>query len=526
MSARWFYRVNGQEYGLTEIALLHARQAAGTLTGVIEVRRDASATWQRLSDVNVTVPSDLDKGTAPVTEAVQTGDDDPDWFYRLAGQDLGPLSFRELTELAQQGGLTADDEIKRGIDGRYRRAGSIGRLMAAMPYAEPEQIRRVASTLSPAAVTSVAAAPSTASPVPPSLQYQPSALQPAWFAGIRGVEYGPLSLVQLSQMLAVGQISAYDFVRYGTYGGWLPASPTIEQTLAPLVEVVSAPQPADVAAHVGVTAASTSIVASATPARATSGAFPQRDGITQPAPTTPAPETVVAKHAPAPADPPPVAATRIPVSPKVESPPKVEPVTQTNPVSTPAAVAARVPESRSASTTSNESPRLAAASAPPSAASPVKRPTSQYESGGSWLDQFSLKSPVTAALIALIVVGAGYGLLQLLPMTGAERAKLETLQQILAEFRRHRDEKAADGEWNAFVEKASQKLAPIVKELEVTASRKRPVQQELLWAARDRGREMLREARQKPSASEEEFEAHLKRAAFRLGLGPDPDVGG
>lgn len=524
MSAPWYYRVNGQEFGLTEIALLKAGQAAGTLTGVIEVRRNAAAAWQRLSDV--TSPSDLDAAAAPARDAVQTGDEDPDWFYRLAGQDLGPLSFRELTELAQQGGLTADDEIKRGIDGRYRRAGSIGRLMAAMPYAEPQQIRHVASTPSPAIATPVTGAPSTASTVPPSLQYQPSALQAAWFAGIRGVEYGPLSLVQLSQMLTTGQIGVYDFVRYGPYGAWLPASPTIEQALAPLVEATPKSQPPVAAIQAGVPATSPPFVTSVAPARVTSVVVPQSDAISRPAPNPPAPETPAVNQAPSPAVPVTVAATAEPESPKVDSPTKSDRSIQTGPAAPPAAVVARALESRGASTMSNESPRPAAASGPQGVASPVKRPSSQYDSGGSWLDQFSLKSPVTAALIVLIVVGAGYGLLQLIPMTGAERAKLETLQQILAEFRRHRDEKAADAEWNAFLEKASQKMAPIVKELEITASRKRPVQQELLWAARDRGRDMLRDARQKPTASEEEFEAHLKRAAFRLGLGPDPDAGG
>jgi hypothetical protein len=57
-----------------------------------------------------------------------------EWFCRLGDQDLGPLSFDELLKYAELEQLSADDEVKLGEHGKWRRVGSIGRLMAAMPY--------------------------------------------------------------------------------------------------------------------------------------------------------------------------------------------------------------------------------------------------------------------------------------------------------------------------------------------------------------------------------------------------------
>ncbi len=513
MDAPWFYRVNGREFGPIAAAALRAQHEAGTLGGDVEVRRDGDARWQSLSDALGS--SARAAATAATTNAAQSGDDELHWFYRLAGQELGPLTFRELTELAQQGGLTADDEIKCGVDGRYRRAGSIGRLMAAMPYLEPERIQRVLSTLGTDPSVAVAEPTLASAPAPQSPPYQAAAMQPLWFAGIRGVEYGPLSLVQLSQMLAAGQITVYDFVRYGPYGGWLPASPTIEQSLASLVEVAPALQPVAIVDKPEPVATPRPTVPAPVPTAPAQESRPQLASSVavlatpRPDPTPPDPTPAVL---------PPAATTPLHETAKAESVPQ----TAARPAPL---VVVKAPEPRPAAATPATTPRAVATPAPPPAMSPAKRSSASSSSGGGWLDQVSLKSPASMVLIALVVIGAGYGMLQFLPTSGGDRAKLETLQQILAEFRRHREEKSAEGEWTAFLAKTNQTLAPIVKELDATASR-RPIKQELLWAARDRGPEMLSDARQQPSSSEEKFESHLKRAAFGLGLGPDPDAGG
>ncbi|OYW10751.1 MAG: hypothetical protein B7X34_04245, partial [Acidobacteriia bacterium 12-62-4] len=132
MDVQWYCRIDGQELGPLDTAALSELREAGTIGDATDVRRDGIDEWRHLSEALAEIS--MDPAAKPDTESSQAGDDEFHWFYRLAGQDLGPLTFRELTDLAKQGVLTADDEVKCGAQGRYRRAGSIGRLMAALPY--------------------------------------------------------------------------------------------------------------------------------------------------------------------------------------------------------------------------------------------------------------------------------------------------------------------------------------------------------------------------------------------------------
>lgn len=59
------------------------------------------------------------------------------WIYRIGGQELGPVTFQELVELAKQSRLSADDQIRLHGSRLWRRAGSIGRLMAVFPFEVP-----------------------------------------------------------------------------------------------------------------------------------------------------------------------------------------------------------------------------------------------------------------------------------------------------------------------------------------------------------------------------------------------------
>ncbi|MDB5346342.1 MAG: hypothetical protein JWP89_4719 [Schlesneria sp.] len=77
------------------------------------------------------------------------------WMYRAFQQEFGPLSFENLIELAKIGTITADDEVKMGLDGKWRRAGSIGRLVAVLPFAAPT---KPASTAKPKSTDSLPAA--------------------------------------------------------------------------------------------------------------------------------------------------------------------------------------------------------------------------------------------------------------------------------------------------------------------------------------------------------------------------------
>ena len=50
------------------------------------------------------------------------------WFYRMFGQDFGPVAFGELKELAELGSIASDDEVRNAGSSDWVTAGSIGEL--------------------------------------------------------------------------------------------------------------------------------------------------------------------------------------------------------------------------------------------------------------------------------------------------------------------------------------------------------------------------------------------------------------
>ncbi len=57
-----------------------------------------------------------------------------EWYYSVGGFEMGPVSFEDLVALAQSQQIAAEDRVKAGVDGKWRAVGSIGRLMAVLPF--------------------------------------------------------------------------------------------------------------------------------------------------------------------------------------------------------------------------------------------------------------------------------------------------------------------------------------------------------------------------------------------------------
>jgi hypothetical protein len=62
------------------------------------------------------------------------------WIYRSLGREFGPLPFEIIVKLTKSGTITAETEIKLGTDGKWRVAGSIGRLVAVLPFTPTRQV--------------------------------------------------------------------------------------------------------------------------------------------------------------------------------------------------------------------------------------------------------------------------------------------------------------------------------------------------------------------------------------------------
>lgn len=123
---------------------------------------------------------------------------------------------------------------------------------------------------------------------------------------------------------------------------------------------------------------------------------------------------------------------------------------------------------------------------------------------------------VGGALVAVLLIG---GWMFMPASKGADIARLQELEKLLADFRKTREEK---GNWQEFEAAAEKVTKPIIADLKGTANRKTPAKQCMLWAAKDSLPRMLSTARDKPGPDETEFENHLQEASRILGVGNPP----
>lgn len=522
-SSDWMYRLFGEEFGPVDQATLQSLYDHGTLGDADEVRRVNSPRWVPYSRALL-----VEETHEPEAITPSDPDQEPAWFYRMGQEDLGPLTFIELCDLAQQGVLTRDCEVKFSSTGKYRRAASIGRLAAHLPYAEAVRPspKKSSTSATTSTASSAANAPEVTAQASPVVRYHPSAEELTWYAWIRGVEYGPASLVQLSQWKQSGQIGVTDFVKYGVYGNWLPPTPTIEQALAPLtfVEAVTPTVSTDAPAVVSPAPSPAPLSLPEKPAAVTAAPAvspPTGGAVASASPTAPssapiAKTPVITANDEKPTTP--TAAVTKPASAENSTSPVSKPIAESKPAVEAAEEKEAVP---SASPT-----RPITSAAPLNVARPAPRPVAKSSSrGGSHPLTALANSKILGGVAAVLVVGGlAWGMLLLPAGTGTEKADLAVLQDVLTKFRSLRESKAAESEWATFSETTKNSVAPMVERLKSTADRDHQYRQFLLWAARDRLPQMLGNAREKPTPAEDEFEYNIQKAAFLLKLGPDPDL--
>ena len=146
MAEQWYYRMFGEEFGPVPFDDLKGLVDSGSISATDEVRASDSAEWVLASSVEplgllASEPdllASLGNGSAANIDTLTAKSNDQ-WYCMIGGAELGPLTFDELTEYAQNEQLSADDEVKLGENGKWRRVGSIGRLMAVMPYKAVEK---------------------------------------------------------------------------------------------------------------------------------------------------------------------------------------------------------------------------------------------------------------------------------------------------------------------------------------------------------------------------------------------------
>jgi len=157
------------------------------------------------------------------------------WYYKVMGQEAGPVSSSELQDLAASGFLTPDVEVRKGTEGDWTAAarvnglfegpsrmmdeevdGPVGRAPCARGPAQPSDRGQ------PAREPVAKPRPSPPSPSPPSRR-EPQAAEVVWYCQAMGREIGPLSLRAVKELAAAGFVAADVLVREGADGDWIPA---------------------------------------------------------------------------------------------------------------------------------------------------------------------------------------------------------------------------------------------------------------------------------------------------------------
>lgn len=183
---RWYYKVLGQELGpVTTEEILEQIQTGGMHAGDV-VRDGLRGVW---TDVQkVTEFSDVIDAMRP----------QPEWFCRVLGQELGPMTFEELEAMAKSGALHADDEVRHLNE----------------PWAAADRTRGLR-------FSKAVAAPATSHDR--SATYIPfgeDAKRKEWYYEILGQEMGPISFQDMLQAVTAGTLAYEDKARKGKAGAW------------------------------------------------------------------------------------------------------------------------------------------------------------------------------------------------------------------------------------------------------------------------------------------------------------------
>jgi len=482
-TSEWFYRMLGEEFGPVSRNVLDSLIADGQIGGDDDIRAGATGSWMparqlsaRPSSGNgpsngsgsdammLSLESLSDVGVAAVEHGNSATSND-EWFYQSFSQEWGPISFDELLQHASQGDLSPDDQIRLGRNGKWRRAGSMGRLMAVMPYAVRE-VKTIPTgnkssqntdhefdttvTLRESAPKEVAPPPAPVAaalppPPPPMPQMMPQpqvmtmmppsmapswnpAMDMGWFAWLDGVECGPMDIQQIASWTQSGRISMNDYIKQGKYSQWTLAQKIQGLVFKPPPQPVPPPvAPAPVAAAPAVLPA-----------------------VQLPPPPKPAPVPALAPAAVAPPPPRPV----IPAPPpKPDFPTDAPPIRQwTNDWATSTVKSSYRPGAETA------------ASPAAKKSSPVK--SKKKSSGGGSLDVNELMKDkrVLGGLGVVVLIVAGYFGMGMLPEgTGKLKVAYEDLTKLHKQIEEKSGDSADAKKWEAYGKSLKTKLTNSTK---------------------------------------------------------------
>lgn len=265
----WFYKLFGDEFGPVSYDELVELAKSQTLSIDDEVRFGANGQWRRAGSIGklmAHLPYQPGKGVTPAAVGAQDLEDfmsgtvtqsspashesqwsngdsfetsgptsaakvEEGWWCKVLGNEIGPVPFEELVEMAKANTLSSNDEVRFGENGHWRRAGSIGPLMAHLPFqaaqrvitpTAPQHVVQSRSAEMPVISTPAAAPAPVPTPQPQVVAEEPKAvtesqrLSTRCYCKISDLEYGPIDLAKVMEWAASGRLHGDDYVRIGT----------------------------------------------------------------------------------------------------------------------------------------------------------------------------------------------------------------------------------------------------------------------------------------------------------------------
>ncbi|MDB5343172.1 MAG: hypothetical protein JWP89_1549 [Schlesneria sp.] len=541
MADQWYYRMFGQDFGPVSFDELKQLAELGSISSDDEVRQSSAAAWSAAGSVTALGQSTSSGpksilsaiAEAPV-QAAPSGAND--WYYMFHGQEMGPIGFGEIVAFAEQGQLEASDEVRLGAAGKWRRVGSIGRLVAVLPYHEPvvpEPMpfkQKLEAPPAPAAVppalVRAAMVPAASKPVlniPDEGLIQAQAtftatdqaartlvswalapnVDPAWWGWIGGVERGPIGFVQIYEWAISGQLQASDYVKNGMFGQYVHAA-SVPGLYNAVSLVVPARQMLEVAkataaANAARVAKSNPVVTTVTAPAASVPATPSRSAANL---QTVAPTPLPVKKSSA----------DIPVSAE-----RVVPREPADPIR-PVEVRASEPQPAPVSPRPASSGGFAAPQASYTRPATPSRPSmaARRDSGPGAFE--AIKDPKVlggvGAVVALVALTFGW---QYLPFSSGKDVEIyRQAQALVNDVRAARAANSTD--FSSFKTRAEQLKTKYVADLKNEASNAKPAKQSLLFALRDEIPRMVSGNLAVESPSEKSAVALLQEAAKRLGV--------
>lgn len=410
------------------------------------------------------------------------------WYYKLLGQEFGPVSEEELHGLHLDGILAPEDECRSSDT-------------------------QVWQTLDSASQNFGGALDATNS---------------RWFTQILGMQMGPMPFSQMLERARVGELSDDDLIRRESEVDWRPAA-----TLPRLFE--SNDEPADGLSDIlgsapihEESAESNAVKESPSDLMDIVGSAPTYDARAEEDDT----DFVLSSSTVITDEPAPVPESV--VAPPVQAPPVQSPAP---PVQTPAAAASTTAEPIEQQTDKEENDEdvESASATEPQQAEPkpkVESPTPPVPASPStpsaptpyipFPAQSTAEFPWKGILVvvgAIAVVAIGTLAIMYLPSGDPPGPSLQEcyqrVKEIDADFVKLRAKKVSDDRFDIFMMGAFERLQDVVEELNNGGSR--PGSQPLLRAARDHLGNMLRDARKGPSESEKEFRKDMEEAGRLIG---------